>query len=391
MPSYQTARPFRRAALAAVVVAAAARAAAAQGSLSVQGFGYPPGQLSTRALATGGGLAEFDPVTPLNPASLTFFGRTGFAFQYDPEFRTTQVGGATSHNTIARFPVVSLGVPFRQRFTLGLSASTFLDRSFTTQDSTRTPIGGQPVVANENIDSRGSISDLRLGLGVYVTRWLQVGVAAHRLTGQNRLVSGRQFADTVNFGSVSDSTTLDYTGSAVSAGAIVTPVRGVSLAGSARRGGGLRVQRNDTTLGRADAPDRYGVGLRFDRITGATLAVSYARTTWSRMRGLGSATLDPIDAHELMGGVEAVGPTLGGAPLILRAGARRRTLPFPVSGAQVRETDVNGGLGLPFAGGRALGDLALQHASRTPEGATGAIQGASERSWTLSLGFTIRP
>ncbi len=390
-------RPHRRAApvLAAAFAVAAlgpgATRAAAQGSLSVQGFGYPPGELSTRALATGGGLAEFDPITPINPATLTQFGRTGFSFQYDPEFRTTTVGGATSHNTIARFPVVALGVPFRQRFTIGLSASTFLDRSFTTQYQTTTPVGGQLVQANENIDSRGSISDLRLGLGAYVARWLQVGVAVHRLTGQNRLVSGRQFADTTQFGSVSDSTTLDYTGSGLSAGVILTPVRGFSVAGSARHGGGLRVARNDSVLARADAPDRVGVGVRFDRISGATFAASYAHTSWSRMRGLGSATLDPRDANELMGGIEAVGPTLGTAPLILRAGARRRTLPFAVGGASIRETDVSGGLGLPFAGGRALGDLTVQHANRTPDGGSTTLPGASERAWTVSIGFTVRP
>lgn len=383
--------------LAAVAAGLAPRGAAAQGSLSGQGFGYPPGQLSTRALGTGGGLAEFDPASPLNPASITAFGRTAFAFQYDPEFRTTTAptatGTGTAHNTIARFPVVALGVPIRRRFTFGLSASTFLDRSFTTQYPTTTVIGGESVSANETIESRGAIADVRLGVAANVAPWLQVGVAAHRLTGQNRVVSGRQFlgADTAQFGSVNDSTTIDYVGAAYSAGAVVTPVRGFSLAGSLRRGGHLRSERNDSVTARANAPDRAGIGLRVDRVTGATFAVSYAHTTWSRMRALGSAALDPRDANELMGGVEAVGPALGGAPLILRAGARRRTLPFAIDSARIRETAFSGGLGLPLAGGRALADLTLQRANRTPDGGTAAIQRAREHAYTLSLGFTIRP
>ena len=57
----------------------------------------------------------------------------------------------------------------------------------------------------------------------------------------------------------------------------------------------------------------------------------------------------------------------------------------------MRETAFTGGLGLPFSGGRALADLALQRASRTPDGGTTAVQGARERAWTLSLGFTVRP
>ena len=374
----------------AAVLGGTARVVGAQGSLAGQGFGYPPGQLSTRALGTGGGLAEFDPVSPLNPAALVSFGRTAFAFQYDPEFRTTQVGSATAHNTIARFPVISLGVPFRQRFTLGVSASTFLDRSFTTQYPTTTVIGGQSVLANETVESRGSIADIRVGVGAYVARWLSVGIAAHRYTGENRLVSGRQFVDTTQFGSVSDSSTLSFSGSAISAGVEVIPVRGLSIAGSARRGGRLRSERGDTTVRSANAPDRYGVGVRIDRITGATFAASYARTDWSSMRGLGT-TIDTRDAQELMGGVEAVGPSIGSAPLVLRLGARRRTLPFAIDSARIRETAFTGGLGLPLAGGRALADLALQRASRTPDGGTTVVQGAREHAWTLSVGFTIRP
>ncbi len=365
--------------------------AAAQGSLSGQGYGYPTGQLSTRALGTGGGLAEFDPVSPLNPASLTLYGRTAFAFQYDPEFRTTTVGSAVARNTIARFPVVAIGVPFRQRFTFGFSASTFLDRSFTTTDSTATSVGDSTVSARETVESRGSISDLRLGVGAVVTRWLQVGVAVHRLTGNNRLVTGRQFYDTTNFGSITDSTTLSFTGSAFSAGALVSPVRGLSLAGSVRRGGSMRAEFGDTVVGRGTVPNRYGLGLRVDRITGATIAASYARTIWSSMNGLGSSRLDARDTHELMGGIEALGPSVGAAPVILRLGARQRTLPFAIDGAQIRETAYTGGLGLPLAGGRAVTDLTLQRALRSAVDEPTALSGVRERAWTLSLGFTLRP
>lgn len=376
----------------AAVLGVSPSRAAAQGSLAGQGFGYPPGQLSTRALGSGGGQAEFDPVSPINPASLVSFGRTGFSFQYDPEFRTTTAGGGTVHNTVARFPVLSLGVPLRRRYTIGFSASTLLDRSFTTQYPTTTPIGGQSVLANETVESRGSVSDLRLGVGAFIAPWLRVGAAVHRLTGRNRLVSGRQFVDTTQFGSVADSTTLSFTGSAVSIGAEVTPVRGLSVAGSARRGGSLRTERGDTAVTQAHAPDRFGVGVRIDRITGASIAASYAHTTWSRMSGLGTAALDPRDTDELMGGIEAVGPSIGSSTSILRLGARRRTLPFAISGSEIRETAFTGGLGLPFGGGRALADLAVQRASRTPEGGTSpTVQAARERAWTVSIGFTLRP
>ena len=212
------------------------------------------------------------------------------------------------------------------------------------------------------------------------------------LTGENRLVSGRLFADTSRFGSVSDSSTLAYSGAAVSGGFELTPVRGLSIAGSARRGLDMHVERGDSTVRTGSAPDRLGVGLRFDRITGASFSAGYARTTWTRMRELGSSALDVRDAPEFMAGVEAVGPRLGDVPLLLRLGGRERTLPFGLGGAEVKERAFAGGIGLPFGGGRALGDLALQHASRTLNGAVASSVGdASERAWTISVGFTVRP
>jgi hypothetical protein len=72
-------------------------------------------------------------VSPVNPSALLEFGRTFAAFQYDPEFRQLTAGSATQRNTIARFPVVVAGGPFaRRRGMFALSASTFLDRTFST-------------------------------------------------------------------------------------------------------------------------------------------------------------------------------------------------------------------------------------------------------------------
>lgn len=372
------------------LVGAAARLDA-QSSLGVQGFGYPTGQLSTRALGTGGALGEFDPVSPLNPTSLLDFGRTFAAFQYDPEFRQLDAAGRRQRNTIARFPVVAVGGPFRRRAMFGLSASTLLDRTFAaTYPGTQT-FGTETVTDTNRTESSGSIADIRLGVAYAPLPWLRVGLSGHALTGENRLVSARKFTDTLNFRSTSDSTRLTYTGSAVTLGAEVTPVRGVRIAGSYRRGNGLAVSRNDSTLARANAPDRAGVALRVDRVAGAIFALSYARTTWSRMRGLGTAALEVNDTDELSAGVEALGPRLGEYPLLLRLGGRRRTLPFGVGGARVRETAFGGGAGLPLGGGRAIADVALQRALRTPEGGTGAVRDARERAWLLSVGFTVRP
>ncbi len=388
--------PLLLAALAAVASASLApRRAAAQGALSVQGFGYPTGQLSTRALGTGGALAEFDPVSPVNPASLLEFNRTFAAFQYDPEFRQVQAGGVRQNNTVARFPIVTAGGPFaRRRAVFSLSASTFLDRTFRTRSVDTTQFGGVAVPVTNTVESSGSIADVRLGVAYYVSPVLRVGLAAHALTGENRLVAGRQFGDTSRFLDRSDSTALDYGGSAVSAGAELTPVRGVRLAASYRRGNGMRTRVGDSTLSRASVPDRAGLALRVDRVPGAAIAVAWSRTTWSRMAPLGSAALRVRDTDDLSAGVEAAGPRVGELPVVLRLGARRRGLPFGVggvSGADVNETAFGGGVGLPLGGGRALADLGVQRAIRSVDGGPAAVRGARERAWLLSVGFTVRP
>ena len=83
--------------------------ASAQGSLSGLGFGYPTGQLSTRAMGLGGSTGELDPVTPRNPASLSSWGRSGLHLQYDPEYKRVSAFGGADRTLEARFPVQRAG------------------------------------------------------------------------------------------------------------------------------------------------------------------------------------------------------------------------------------------------------------------------------------------
>jgi len=394
--------PRAAAAIAVAALTLHAAAARAQGSLSTQGYGYPSGELSTRALGTGGSVGEFDPASPINPAALgswgaspinsairQWWGRTAFTAQYDPEFRTVTAGGSTQNATLTRFPLVAIAIPVRARLQMGLSAATLLDRTFSTSVPSTATIGGETVTGTQTIESRGAMEDVRLGGAYNIGNALSLGLAGHLVTGQHRVVSGREFTDTTQFGTVSDSTAVDFTGLAFSAGAEWRIVRGVSIAGSYKKGGALRAERNDTTLRKATVPDRVGVGVRLDRIPGASFTASWANTKWTNMNGLGVSDLRISDGPEYAAGVEAVGPRLGPSALLFRFGGRHRTLPFGVGGADVHETAFAGGVSAPFTGGHAVLDLGLQHASRTADGGTAAS--AKERAWTLSVGLTVRP
>jgi hypothetical protein len=363
----------------------------AQGSLSGQGFGYPVGALSTRAQGSAGAQGEFDPLSPINPASLASWGRSALYFQVDPEFRRIQSGDAEQRTTTSRFPLIATAIRLRDRYTIGLAASTFLDRTWTTSFQSTQVVGGQDLTSDIRFESRGSIADIRLGGAAQITPALRVGVGAHVLTGQNRLFVGESFADTLRFGSLSDSSVIDYSGTAASAGVEWRPMRQLGVAASYRVGGSLRARRGDSTLTSGTVPGRVGVGVRFEGITGASLAASYARTAWGDLSGLGSTRLQVDEGPEYAVGADVVGPRVADRLVTLRLGARERTLPFGVGGFAVRERAFTAGFGTLLAADRAAVDFSAQRARRTSDFRSAAGAEASETAWTLSVGLTVRP
>src|SRR5688500_8106791 len=108
-----------------LTLALGASGAGAQGNLSTQGFGYPPGQLSTTAMSLGGATGELDPASALNPATAALWGASVLFMQYEPEIRTVTSSGASARTTTARFPMVGVSMPLGRRLTAQVSASTF--------------------------------------------------------------------------------------------------------------------------------------------------------------------------------------------------------------------------------------------------------------------------
>src|SRR5687768_7894137 len=114
----------------------------AQGSLSGLGFGYPTGQLSTRALGIGGSTGELDPVTPRNPAALSSWGRSGLHLQYDPEYKRISASGGEDRTLEARFPLIAASLQVSRSLAAGISISTLLDRTFSTRSAQTLDVGG---------------------------------------------------------------------------------------------------------------------------------------------------------------------------------------------------------------------------------------------------------
>jgi len=364
----------------------AAPALYAQGALSLQGFGYPGGEISTRALGSGGSLADFDANSPINPAALLVGSRATVYLQYDPEFRWVTGTGLNTSTVTARFPLFLISGKMGQaRFSL--SYASFLDRTWTNTYQDTQVVGTLRVPSTVTAVSSGGISDIRAAMSWTFSSRLTVGAAIHVFPGQNHIVFGRAFpSDSTSFGAFAQTSTFNYSGSAVSFGLIATPIDHINLGVSGRYGFSMHVHEGDsTTVGDANVPNRISFSGAYDGITGTILSARYGIEKWSAMRGLGSAGLSVFDATEFSAGLETGGPRIGAIPIAVRLGYRARQLPFGVGAQQVSETEFTGGVGIPLSSGRAALDLSIAHALRS------ANVGLSETGWIFSLGIAIKP
>jgi hypothetical protein len=360
--------------------------AAAQGTLSTQGFGYPPGQMSTRSLATGGGIAEFDADSPINPAAIATSADPRLFLQYEPEFRKLTNGSAASNTTTARFPVISTSVPVGSKGSIGISASTFLDRSSEVTSVRQQEIAGTTTAITEDTKALGAIDDLRLALGWAPSPRFQIGLGGHVFTGQNRVFFTQSFPDSLKFASVNQVTTLGFSGFAISGGVLIRPSRTFGLALSARKGEKIEAERGDSVISRANIPDRIGAAISYDGIPGSSISAHVVRENWTSMNGLGSVAADGVDTWEGGLGVESLGPRLLARQTVLRIGARYRTLPFTAAGSEVKELSFAGGVGTQFFRDRATFDVTFERAARSATSVD-----PRERAYILSFGLRVRP
>jgi hypothetical protein len=382
-----TARLLRLLAIAGVVAAAVPAIGRAQGTLSTLGFGYPAGQISTRAAATGGAIADFDPLSSTNPAALSSFGGSALYLQMEPEYRNLKVGGASETAMIARHPLATVAFPIRSNLFGGVSLSNLLDRTFETNVRGVQTVGDSTLNTTNYFKSDGAIADVRVALAWVPAQWLRLGVAGHAITGDNRLNNSQRFDDSSRFAPLIDTSTVTYVGTAVSGGIQLFSNIG-SVAATYRKGGSMSVKHGNETLSKANVPDRLSFSAAFQGIKGTALAARASKETWSNMRGLGSASLPISDGWDTSVGADVLGPRFAGRSFQIRAGGRWRTLPFGLPTSEVKEKSLSFGLGTSMARGRLGLDLAGIRSARDP--VSSAID-LHETAWTVSIGVTVRP
>ena len=356
-----------------------------QGTLSTQGFGYPPGQLSARAQGSGGAIAEIDPLSPVNPAALAGWERSGAYFQYSPEFR--RVLGTEDDNErsfVSRFPLIAAALTVSSRGMLGLSVSTLLDNTWQTQSNLLVGEGSDTSTASTIFRSSGAINDIRVGGSYIVRNSLRVGLGFHVFAGESRRRREILFSDSTRLSFVQDQA-FGFSGKAISGGVEWRPSTFLSIGASGRIGGRITASIGDSALRRTDAPTRGGVGLHYRGIAGTLLAARAEWQSWSSLAKLSSRGVETHDSWDMSLGAETKGPRWFNYDIPVRAGARFRTLPFGTpEGGKVRETGISAGFGLPLARNRASADFTVERDTRS------GPQNLRERAWTLSFGFLVR-
>ncbi len=361
------------------------RAGFAQGTLSTQGLGFPPGQLSTPAASMGGAIGDADPMSPLNPAAIGLSGYPMIYMQAEPEFRTLTIGARKQRTSVSRLPVFLGILPLGARWAVSASAATLLDRTWATVTRDTQVVGGTDTLGSDMLRrSDGSIADLRLAVSFAARPWLRVGIGGHAFSGRDLIESVRTFDDTVHFASDTQQTSISFGGNAVSLGVQTFWTRVAALGVSYRRGGSFRTFKDGQPQDVASAPDHFGASLVYLGVQGTSIAVRAAKDTWSRMQDVNPG-MNVHEGWDIGAGADVTGPRFGGAPVAFRAGGRWRTLPFSASATPVRERTWSGGIGLPMARGRVELNIGALRASRS------ADAGISESAWTISTGFAVRP
>jgi hypothetical protein len=231
----------------------------------------------------------------------------------------------------------------------------------------------------------GAINDVRLALAWQPTSEFHIGFGAHVFTGSNRIVFSEIFPDSSKYVSTSQTGRISFAGLAGSLGLEYHPSRVIGFALSGRKGGDLRAQSGDTSIGRGRLPDHYSASVSYDGITGATISARVAHDAWSSLSSLSSSGTKAFDGWDTGVGVEATGPRIIQRIVVVRAGARIRTLPFGFNGEKVSEKSFVAGLGVPLSRDRASFDFALQRASRTTSGSV------KETGYILSFGLRVSP
>ncbi|GIW51287.1 MAG: hypothetical protein KatS3mg081_0642 [Gemmatimonadales bacterium] len=353
----------------------------------IQGIGFPGRPVSIRSRALGGGNAVFDPASALNPAAVAGYTRLIASTGLGTTFRNytvgdTSVGGLRE----TRFPIGMVGTPIGgSPLRLAVSFVPYAERSFDVQTTSAAVIRGESLTVEDRIAAEGGVTDFRLAVALGAGSRLLVGGAVHLLAGSSRLRVRRDFSDP-QYRSFVQQSDISFSGWGLSAGVVVSLVRGIQLGAALRSDGTLESNFPLSAPERVDLPWAAAAGLRIAPTPSVTWSTTAMWRAWSSATGGLLQGTRAFDTWEIGSGLElgGAGARILGLPLVWRTGVRYASLPFSARDEQPSELVLSGGPGLFLGGGRIALDLAVERASRSGGG-------AREEAWHVAAGLTVVP
>src|SRR5205085_3192378 len=126
-------------------------------------------------------------------------------FQLEPEYRTVTVGSVRDRTTTARYPLFAAVIPVGSNWAVGLTSSTLLDRTWTTNVDSNAVFGTDTVASTFLFGTAGAINDLRLAVAWTPNTDLRVGLGGHLMSGSDRVFAGRTVTNNHPFSNLADS------------------------------------------------------------------------------------------------------------------------------------------------------------------------------------------
>lgn len=342
---------------AAALLAVTSAPGAAQSLFGVSGLGFPVEPIDARARGMGSlGVGLFGPsLLPGDPAVAQALRIPMITATLQPSWVTREGPGAEQTYGTNRFPLIGVAYPFGSVNGIAtLTFSGFMDQRWEVVRESSVELAGVEVPITDTFRSDGGISVVRLGWAHRVTEALAVGVTIGSYLGDSRRSFLRSFdaaavGDTV--GTVQFETLGEwrYTGPTVSLGASWDATDLIRVAGSAIWSGNLSASSQGDTKSRSrnfDLPTELRFGASGNLSSGVAVNVGVQYADWSGIDDDFEDASSVGAVWGLGGGIEWDGPTLLGRNFPLRAGYRRRDLPFRFERSAPTESAFAAGLGL---------------------------------------------
>lgn len=342
---------------AGTVLGALPASAGAQSLLGMSGLGFPLEPIDARARGMGSlGVGLFGPsLLPGDPAVAQALLIPMVTATLQPSWVTRSGPAEEQQFSTHRFPLLGVAYPFGSANGIAtLTFSGYMDQRWEVMREGSVELAGVTVPITDAFRSEGGISVLRFGWSHRLREGLAVGATVGSFLGDVR----RSFRRTFDAEALGDTATSvefrtqgewRYTGPTASLGVSWDATELIRVAGSVIWSGDLHAEAKGEGGSRSrdfDLPTEYRVGASGNLGSGLAVNLGLQYADWSGADDDFEEASTAGAVWSLGGGFEWEGPPLLGRNFPLRAGYRRRQLPFRFEGAAPSESAFAVGLGL---------------------------------------------